>query len=276
MIIRDAIRYACSQFNSDTARLDAEVLLCHVLGKDRSYLFAHDDDELSKELQQDFETLIARRRQGEPVAHLTGWRDFWSLALQVTADTLIPRPETELLVEHALLRLPENTALDILDLGTGSGAIALALASERPRAHITATDISEASLAMAQVNADRLGLHNVQLLLGDWYSPVADRRFHIIVCNPPYIAGDDPHLEQGDVAYEPRTALTPGGDGLADLAHVIHQGPEHLQTNGWLLVEHGYDQQAPVQVMFRQADFDQVETIYDLAGQPRLTLGQRP
>jgi release factor glutamine methyltransferase len=257
-----------------SARLDAELLLANVLGKPRSYLFTWPERLLTEPQMQAFAALVARRKAGEPVAHILGVREFWSLELEVTPATLIPRPETELLVESALARIPVDARWEILDLGTGSGAIALAVASERPDCRIIASDTSADALTVAERNADRLGLHNLSFLLGPWYEPVAGRRFQMILSNPPYVRTDDPHLHAGDVRFDPRAALVAGPEGLDDLRCIVADAPTFLQPGGWLLVEHGYDQAAAVTELFAGADFKAIATARDLSGQPRVTQGR--
>ncbi|MGD8998881.1 MAG: peptide chain release factor N(5)-glutamine methyltransferase [Granulosicoccaceae bacterium] len=260
---------------SDSPRLDAECLLAHALGKPRSYLMTWPEQHADKQALQTFNTLLARRLAGEPVAHLTGQREFWSLDLQVSADTLIPRPDTETLVEAALAIIPAGATWRIADLGTGSGAIALAIASERPRCEVTACDLSVAALAVATANRDRLGLHNVTLLHSRWYSAFTDNdRFELIVGNPPYIAENDPHLARGDVRFEPGLALVSGPDGLDAIRSLISGAPRHLQAGGWLMLEHGLEQGNAVRKLMRQAGFTHVDTLTDLEGRERVTLGQ--
>jgi len=254
----------------DLDRLDTEVLLCETLGCQRAWLYSHDDHRPSDEQTQHFLAWAARRRQGEPVAYLIGWREFWSLRLRITPATLIPRPETELLVEQALARLPRSRPCRVLDLGTGSGAIALAIASERPTALVIAIDNSVAALEVARENASQLGLENVHCLAGDWYQPVASQSFDLIVSNPPYIRADDPHLGSGDAAHEPRLALTPGGDGLTAHGAIINGASAHLNTNGQLLLEHGYEQRDALLEMLTAAGCQAPECYDDLAGLPRV------
>ncbi|MCR6663045.1 MAG: peptide chain release factor N(5)-glutamine methyltransferase [Luteimonas sp.] len=254
---------------------EAELLLAHVLGKSRSWLFAHSDADVPPAAAELFDALVARRESGEPVAYLTGRRGFWTLDLAVTPDTLIPRPETELLVEAALSKLPPGQAARVADLGTGSGAIALAIASERPLAQVSATDRSDAALAVALGNAEALGLRNIEFRAGDWFAPLAGERFDVIASNPPYIAEDDKHLAEGDLRFEPRGALTPGGDGLDAIRVIAGQAPLHLHMGGWLLFEHGDDQGAAVRGLMMQAGYAAVETRRDLEGRDRVTLGQR-
>lgn len=259
---------------SSSPRLDTELLLAHCLGKPRSHLIAWPDQQPSEQQAACFEQLIGKRLQGIPIAHLLGEREFWSLKLEITPDTLIPRPETELLVEQALAHMPPDAALDIVDLGTGSGAIALAIAKERPHCRLTATDNSRAALEVAKRNAIRLALHQIRFLDGSWYTPLDAARFDFILSNPPYIPVDDPHLATGDVRFEPRSALLAGADGLVDLQHIIMTAPQHLKAGGWLMVEHGYDQGDAVARLFRHAGLKAIESHRDLGGQPRLTCGR--
>ncbi|MFC6840039.1 peptide chain release factor N(5)-glutamine methyltransferase [Xanthomonas theicola] len=265
------LRAACAQID----HADAEALLIHALQRDRAWLFAHARDPLPAPATQRFGELLARRAQGEPVAYLTGRRGFWTLDLAVGPATLIPRADTERLVELALERVDAAPGRRIADLGTGSGAIALALASERPQTQVLATDLSEAALALAQANARTLGLDNVAFAHGRWLAPLAGQRFDLIASNPPYIAAGDPHLAQGDLRYEPAGALASGADGLDDLRLIAAAAPAHLLAGGWLLLEHGWDQGAAVRALMRQAGLTQVDTAQDLEGRDRVTLGQR-
>ena len=254
---------------------DAEALLCHVLDRPRSWLYAHGDDELDEAGATAFDALLARRRGGMPVAYLTGRRGFWRFDLNVGPATLIPRPETELLVELALERMPSDRPLRVADLGTGTGAIALALAFERPGAEVIATDASDTALEVAAGNAVMLGVGNVTFRHGDWLAPLAGERFDLIASNPPYIAEGDPHLARGDLRFEPPTALASGVDGL-DAIRVIAAGAlAHLVTGGWLLVEHGFDQGPPVRALLEAAGFEAVATATDLEHRDRVTLGRR-
>jgi len=257
--------------------LDAQVLLAHVVGKDRAWLIGHANDALSTERHQEYMALARRRRDGEPVAYLTGVREFWGLCLRVTPDVLIPRPETETLVELVLARLPKDRELRVLDLGTGSGAIALAIAHARPRALVLATDASSEALDVAHDNAQRLGLGNMELVKSDWYERVALewRRgaFDVIASNPPYVAAADPHLKEGDVRFEPERSLTPGGDGLGAIRKIVAGARERLVPGGTLAVEHGYDQSEAVQAMFGAAGFVEVVAARDLAGIARVAAG---
>ena len=260
--------------NTRLDRVDAEALLLHVLGQPRGWLFTHGGDALTPEQSSRFDELIARREAGEPVAYLTGSRGFWTLDLEVTPDTLIPRPETELLVELALARIPHGAASRIADLGTGSGAIGLAIASERPSAGVVATDASEAALAVAGRNAQRNDIGNIEFRHGSWYAPLAGERFDLIASNPPYIENGDPHLVEGDLRFEPMSALASGDDGLDDLRTLVSAAPSRLVVGGWLLVEHGWEQGDAVRALFANAGFSDVETIRDLEGRDRVTLGR--
>lgn len=276
--LRQVVADASARLGGVDARHEAELLLLHVLDRPRSWLFAHATDPLAAADQATFEALLARRVAGEPVAYLIGRRGFWTLDLEVDPATLIPRPETELLVELALERLPPDQALQLADLGTGSGAIALALASERPRAQVLATDASTGALAVAARNAARHELGNVRFAEGghDWYAPLQGVRFDLIASNPPYIASDDPHLEQGDLRFEPSTALASGMDGLDDIRRIVDGGQAHLRPGGWLLIEHGWDQGAAIRALFEATGFVEVQTVQDLEQRDRITLGQRP
>ena len=264
---------ATATLPGDSARLEAELLLCHCLQQSRSYLYAWPEKKIDGERCAAYEALLVARRKGTPVAYLTGLREFWSLPLQVDAHTLIPRPETETLVEWALdLRLAEDAR--VADLGTGSGAIALALASERPRWQFLATDISEDALAVAGLNARRLGLGNIEFLCSDWERSLAPGSFELIVSNPPYIALADPHLGRGDVRFEPAAALRSGVDGLDALRRIIALAPAYLSSGGWLLLEHGYDQAESVRRLLQSAGFNAVVARPDLAGIDRISGGR--
>lgn len=254
---------------SDSARLDAELLLCHVLGQSRSYLLTWPERELSAEQLAAFTELLGKRATHQPIAYLIGHRDFWDLTLKVSPATLIPRPDTEVLVEQALLRLPAQGR--VLDLGTGTGAIALAIKSARADVTVIGIDKQADAVALAQQNAE-LNRLDVQFLQSDWFSAVASQHFDVIVSNPPYIDAQDPHLTQGDVAYEPRTALVAAENGLADISTIIAQALPYL-ADSWLLFEHGYQQADAVQQRLLTAGFEQVQTVTDYAGQPRVTLG---
>ncbi len=274
--VTEALALARGSIAGPSARVDAEMLLARAIGKPRSWLYAHPDAGVDETQTRILASLLDRRRRGEPIALILGSREFWSLELTVTADTLIPRPETELLVELALARMVGRPRCTVLDLGTGSGAIALALASERPDARITAVEANARTLAVAQKNAARLGLARVQFLLGDWFSPVSDERYEVIVGNPPYIAQDDPHLSQGDLRFEPRAALVSGIDGLDALRSISMRAPEHLVAGGFLLLEHGYEQGERVRELLLASGFIDVGTRVDLEGRERVTLGRAP
>jgi release factor glutamine methyltransferase len=256
----------------DSSRRDAEILLCHCIGKPRSWLYAWPEGQLDAALADRFDALLERRRRGEPVAHLIGEREFWSLDLKVNQYTLIPRPETETLVEWAL-ELPVAGRAAVADLGTGSGAIALALASERPGWRMTAVDASAEALAVAAHNAAALGLQRVRLLQSDWCAALAGERFDLLVSNPPYVAPGDPHLEEGDLPFEPPAALVAGDEGYADIATIIRQAPARLARGGWLLLEHGHAQGAGVRALLRAAGFTAVQTRRDLGGRERISGG---
>ena len=277
--LRDALRAARQQLEhgtTDSARLDAEVLLAHVLDKQRVYLLTWPEQALTDEQQHRYQQLITQRLQGVPIAYLTGTREFWSLPLMVSSDTLIPRADTETLVSIALQKLQGKQAQRICDLGTGSGAIALALASERPDCELLATDISAASLAIAEQNATQLGLRNVRFQQSDWFAALADQQFDLIVSNPPYIAQQDPHLTQGDVAYEPRQALAAGPEGLDDLLLIAADAQDHLSSAGWLLMEHGYQQAEATRYLLKYMGYLNVRSWQDETGNPRVSGGQRP
>lgn len=270
-----ALHWACAQLTgSDSPRLDAQVLLCHQLQRPRSHLFAYGDRPLSATDWQGFQLLVAARAAGQPVAYLVGEREFWSLPLTVTAATLIPRPDTEALVAHALT-LPLAAAARVADLGTGSGAIALALASERPHWQLWACDRSPEALAVAAANAQRLALANVQCCAGDWYQalPMAALPLQLVISNPPYLAPLDPHLGEGDLRFEPVTALVADDDGLADLRLLIGQAHHYLEPGGYLLLEHGATQGPAVAGLMAMAGF-RAEPVLDLAGHWRATCGQ--
>ncbi|CNC78348.1 N5-glutamine S-adenosyl-L-methionine-dependent methyltransferase [Yersinia frederiksenii] len=264
---------AAARFNqSDSPKRDAEILLSFVTGRPRTYLLAFGETVLATEQLAVLEPLAARREQGEPVAYLVGEREFWSLPLSVSCATLIPRPDTECLVEQALAHLPA-TPCRILDLGTGTGAIALAIASERPDCSVVGGDIKADAVALARHNAEKLAINNVHFLQSSWFESV-NGLFTLIVSNPPYIDANDPHLNQGDVRYEPHSALVAPAEGLADLAEIIRQSPAYLEVGGWLMLEHGWQQAEAVQKLLKNAGFSAVMTYKDYGNNDRVTLGQ--
>lgn len=254
--------------------VDAELLLAHALGKSRSWLFAHADDLVTDDAHGIFLGLLQRRITGEPVAYLTGTRGFWTLDLAVTPATLVPRPETELLVELALARIPADAIVRVADLGTGSGAIALSLAKERLLARVVATDASPEALEIARGNAARNHIGNCEFRFGDWMAPIAGEMFELIASNPPYIADGDPHLQQGDLRFEPAMALSCGPDGLNAIRTIVAGAPAHLRPGGWLLLEHGWDQGDAVRGLLVDAGFIDVATERDLEGRDRISHGR--
>ncbi|CAI2446712.1 Release factor glutamine methyltransferase [Serratia liquefaciens] len=260
---------------SESARRDAEILLGFVTGRARTFLMAFGETVLTPQEQDQLERLLARRERGEPVAYLIGEREFWSLPLSVSPATLIPRPDTECLVELALELLPSSPCA-ILDLGTGTGAIALALASERPDCKVTGVDLQPEAVALAKHNAQKLSIGNAQFLQGSWYAPLAGETFALIASNPPYIDAADPHLAQGDVRFEPSSALVAPQQGLADLSAIVQQAPHHLQSQGWLLLEHGWQQGESVRALLQAAGFISIDTRRDYGGNDRVTFGQWP
>ena len=269
-LIEDATKQL--QTISDSSHLDAELLLCSVLKKDRSFLKAWPEHEIEQQQLNSFQQLLKQRIQGRPVAHILGERGFWSLNLNVTPDTLIPRPDTERLVELALEIIPENAEWEILDLGTGTGAIALSLAKENPACHITATEKSIAALDVAKQNAEKNHISNIEFMQSDWFDKTGDQKFNMIVSNPPYIKENDPHLKQGDVRFEPLSALTSGTDGLDDIRIIIKNSSNHLTSNGVLLIEHGYEQADAVCDLLNAANFTQVRDFKDDNDNPRVAI----
>ncbi|WP_413044187.1 peptide chain release factor N(5)-glutamine methyltransferase [Pseudomonas sp. YJ42] len=261
--------------DSPSGKLDAEWLLAAALGKPASYLRTWPEREVPAESEARFVADLARRRRGEPVAYILERQGFWSLELEVAPHTLIPRPDTELLVETALQLLPPTPA-DILDLGTGTGAIALALAHERPAWQVTGVDRVTEAVDLAARNAQRLRLDNAEFRESRWFSALAGQRFALIVSNPPYIPAHDPHLQRGDLRFEPSSALVAGDDGLDDIRQIIASAPSHLLCQGWLLLEHGYDQASAVRGLFAESGFVDIQSRKDLGGHERISLGQRP
>lgn len=253
---------------------EAKILLGYVLHRDRAWLAAHGDNPMTAREAKAFDALARRRRDGEPVAYLTGRREFYGLDLDVTPDVLIPRPETELLVDLALVRIDASEHAEVLDLGSGSGAIALAIASERPKSAVLGVDVSAAAVALARRNASRLNLGNVAFIESDWFSAVPNKRYDAIIANPPYVEARDEHLREGDLRFEPPAALAAGEDGLNAIRVIIDGAAAYLSPGAWLLIEHGYDQADAVLAMLRDAQFSDVQSRRDLAGIPRTALGR--
>ncbi|MFT0212379.1 peptide chain release factor N(5)-glutamine methyltransferase [Pseudomonas sp. F1_0610] len=271
--IDQLLAQAKQKIQSETAQLDAELLLAFVLNKPRSFLRTWPEKQLEAEQLERFEALLKARQEGQPVAYLIGHQGFWSLDLAVNSSTLIPRADTELLVEAALELVPEHS-LQVLDLGTGTGAIALALAAERPLWSVTGVDRVAEAVSLAQQNAKRNQIHNARFITSFWFAALKQQRFDLIVSNPPYIAADDQHLTQGDVRFEPSSALVSGADGLEDIRLIIAHSVAHLNNQAWLMLEHGYDQAQSVQSLLSAAGFQQVHSRRDLAGHERISLGQ--
>lgn len=268
---------AALELDSASAQVEARSLLRHALGVTPAWLAAHGRDALEEGAERArFEALLARRLGGEPVAYLTGGREFFGLHFAITTAVLIPRPETEILVEAALARIPAEEPSRVLDLGTGSGCVAIAIARRLPRAEVTAVDASEGALAVARNNANRiLGPGRLRLLEGDWFAPVAGERFDLIVANPPYVAEGDPHLSRGDLRFEPRSALVSGRDGLDCIRRIVRQAPAHLTQGGWLLFEHGYHQAENSRNLLRGAGLQEVVSVRDLSGIERVSGARR-
>ncbi|MEO0442353.1 MAG: peptide chain release factor N(5)-glutamine methyltransferase [Pseudomonadota bacterium] len=271
--IAHAIQQSNTLAEADTARLDIELLLAFVLNKDRAYLYTWPERELSLEQQAEFEALLKRRQCGEPMAHIVGEKEFWSLPFKVNDSTLIPRPETELLVECILARYPD-TGIRIVDLGTGTGAIICALARERPHWHCLGVEKNKEALELAKINGESLHLSNIQWQLSDWFEQLDSAvLFNVIVSNPPYVDESDLHLLQGDVRFEPASALVAANKGLADLEHIIQHAPHYLYNQGLLLVEHGCQQGQAVAALLDDQGFIDIFTAKDLAGLARVTGG---
>ncbi len=274
--IKSALTEAASTLTSisDSALLDAEVLLCLALNQPRSHLRAWPDKPLQPEHLVAFRALLEQRQHGNPFAYITGNREFWSRDFQVTPDVLIPRPDTELLIELSLKLIPANEPVKIIDLGTGSGIIAITLAAEHPHSQIIATDFSLAALRIARLNADKHQISNIEFHHSDWFDTIPDTKFKLIVSNPPYIAEDDSHLQQAAVRFEPQSALSAPEQGLADIRIIAEAARNYLEPDGHLLIEHGYNQQQQVQALFKDLHYDKVQTYTDLSGQPRVTYAQ--
>lgn len=267
------IREALDAARQATDRIEARMLLREVLKQPDAWLLAHDDEPLTAEQAQQYVALVVRRVAGEPIAYITGRREFHGREFVVSPSVLIPRPETELLVDLALQRLPADAPCRVLDLGAGSGCIGITIAAERPQARVTLVDASEEALEIARANAAQWACANTTLLHSDWYSAVGGERYDLIVSNPPYVAEGDAHLQQGDLRFEPRTALVAGGDGLSDLQRIIAQAPRHLRAGGWLLLEHGFDQAVMCAWLLEAAGLQDVFNAPDLAGVPRVSGG---
>ena len=300
--IKVALAFATTQLNNEEAALEAKLLLQHALNVNRAWLIAHENDALQPNIHEEFQALVELRLQGEPIAYILGKREFYGLDLIVTPDTLIPRPDTETLVEAALSKIPnpsfrrksessDLTPLDsdfrlndehkgaeykILDLGTGTGAIALAIAKHRPQALVTATDVSKKALSIAKENAENLDITNVNFVHSDWFNELDGQRFDVIVSNPPYIAKNDAHLTQGDLRFEPASALASGVDGLEDIRHIITNCLICLNPQGWLMLEHGYDQAKQVTDLMAETGLVNIETFKDFGHQDRVTVGKNP
>ena len=277
MNIQQALQQASKDLSgtSPSAMLDAQVLLTHVLQCNTAHLAAWPEKALSDAQQADYLQLVKQRRQGTPVAHLTGSREFWSLDFSVDNSTLIPRPETETLVEYLLDNFASRENLKLLDMGTGTGAIAISIAKEKPDWEIVASDISEQALKLARQNSSHHDTDNVSLIQSDWFENIGQKNFDIIISNPPYIASDDPHLTLGDVRFEPKSALSSGTTGMDDIEHICSHAKEYLLKNGWLIVEHGYNQKQQVADCFSRNGFTEITQQQDLSGHTRMTAGKK-
>lgn len=274
--IKATLLSASAKLKTAEAGYEAQLLLQHVLNVNRAWLIAHENDALQPNIHAAFEALLNRRLAGEPMAYILGSREFFGLDLLVTPDTLIPRPDTETLVEAALAKILNNTNLSIVDLGTGTGAIALAIAKNCPQVSITAVDASNAALEVAKKNAQNLNIHNVEFVLSNWFNNLSNQRFDVIVSNPPYIEENDDHLTQGDLRFEPISALASGADGLDDIRQIIENCLVYLKPQGWLMMEHGYNQADQVADLMAQSGLNNIETIQDLGGNNRVTISKNP
>jgi release factor glutamine methyltransferase len=279
MHIGEAIRQAAQSIQNklrlelSEAKLEANLLCQHVLNVNRAWLISHETDALEGNQHAAFEALVKRRLNGEPIAYILGSREFYGLPLKTTPATLIPRPDTETLVEAALAKIPKSASLNILDLGTGTGAVALAIAKNRTNCKVTAVDASSGALSVALENVQALKLNNVRMLESNWFSNLMGEKFDVIVSNPPYIAKDDGHLQQGGLRFEPISALASGVDGLDDIRQIIQDAPHYLKPDGWLMLEHGYDQAEAVAALLSKRGFSQVDHAKDIGGTLRVTFG---
>jgi release factor glutamine methyltransferase len=272
-LLEDAARNLAASADLVEARREAQILLGHAMGVSRARLSAYRDDAVDPSAANTFRELVRRRQVGEPVAYLIGRREFYGIEFRVTPDVLIPRADTETLVEAALEKLLEGAQPDVLDLGTGSGCVALTIAHERPEARVTAVDVSAAALIVARENAASVGV-NAEFVQGAWFEELDGRTFDLIVSNPPYVAAGDPHLQQGDLRFEPATALASGRDGLADIRIIVADAPGYLHEGGWLLFEHGYEQADVCRDLLLDAGFGEVISRADIAGLPRVAGGR--
>ncbi len=273
--IKSALRKASTRLaeSSPTAQLDAELLLLHLIKKNRAFLYAHSEQILEPNVYLAFKMLILKRLEGIPIAYLINQREFWSLPLYVTSDTLIPRPETELLIELTLSFLGERSICSVLELGTGTGAISLALATEKPQWRILASDLSQPALLIAQKNAELHQVQNITFAQSNWFETLPKQRFDLIISNPPYLAEHDPHQYEGDLRFEPKQALLSGTDGLTDLKHIIQASNDYLKPGGLLLLEHGYNQGKAVNHFFLREHYHDVQCWQDAAGLDRVSMG---
>lgn len=265
-----------AQLDTADAKIEAQLLLQSLLNVNRAWLIAHGNEMLPSDMQTKFDALLTRRLSGEPIAYILGNREFYGLSLNVTPDTLIPRPDTEILVETALAKIPADKSAQVLDLGTGTGAIALAIGHQRPQVDITAADASPAALQVAINNGQQLALHNVKFVHSNWFSALEHKRFDVIVSNPPYIEQNDTHLTQGDLRFEPMSALASGIDGLDDIRQIVADSLAHLKPQGWLMLEHGYNQADAVAELMANAGLVDIATFKDFGGNDRVTIGKNP